>query len=174
MLSLTYLIRRLLLLVPAARLDTWLRRLPLVAQVDPGVWWWSQVDAAIPAVFATTRELFVPQTLNLEVLGGVSFRKGCYPGQEVVARSQYLGKLRRRMGLAHTAQVGPAADIFHSGQSNPVGRIVMAAKAPDSAWDLLFECPIELTEYGSLHAGDRDAPALTLRPLPYRIFDPTE
>jgi len=164
---------RLLLLVPAARRDTWLRRLPLVAQVDPGVWWWTQVDAAIPAVFASTRELFVPQTLNLEVLDGVSFRKGCYPGQEIVARSQYLGKLRRRMGLAHASHLGPAADVFHGGQSEPIGRIVMAAQAPEGGWDLLYECPTELAEYGSLHAGGLDAPALALRPLPYRIFDPT-
>ncbi len=58
-------------------------------------WWWTQADAAVPDVFLATQEAFVPQMINLEVLGGVSFRKGCFPGQEVVARSQYLGKLRR-------------------------------------------------------------------------------
>jgi len=164
---------RMLLLISAERLDVWLRRLPLVAHVDKALWWWTQIDAAIPAVFEATRELFVPQAVNLEVLGGVSFRKGCYPGQEVVARSQYRGKLRRRLGLAHTAQMGAGSDIFHSNATDPVGRLVLAAKAPDGGWDLLFECPTELTEYGSLHAGSRDAPALVLRALPYPIFDPT-
>lgn len=164
---------RLLLLVPAERLDVWLRRLPSVAQVDKAVWWWTQVDAAIPAVFEATRELFLPQAVNLEVLGGVSFRKGCYPGQEVVARSQYRGKLRRRLGLAHVAQLGAGSDIFHSIEAEPVGRVVLAARGPQGGWDVLFECPTELTEYGSLHAGSRDAPPLVLRALPYRIFDPT-
>ncbi len=164
---------RLLLLVPAARFDTWLQRLTSVSQVDTGLWWWSQIDAAIPAIFDTTRELFVPQALNLEVLGAVSFRKGCYPGQEVVARSQYLGKLRRRLGLAHASGLGSAPDLFHSAQASPVGRVVMAAAAPEGGFDLLYECPTELTEHGSLHAGERNAPPLALRALPYRIFDPT-
>ncbi len=164
---------RMLLFVPAERLDIWLRRLPLVAQVGKGIWWWTQVDAAIPAVFEATRELFVPQAVNLEVLGAVSFRKGCYPGQEVVARSQYKGKLRRRLALAHAPQMGAVSDIFHSNETDPVGRVVLAAEAPDGGWDLLFECPTDLTEYGSLHVGSRDTPPLVLRPLPYRIFDPT-
>ena len=164
---------RILLVVPAEHLDEWLARLVRFAQVDKGVWWWAQVDAAIPAVFEATRELFVPQAVNLEVLGGVSFRKGCYPGQEVVARSQYLGKLRRRLALAHADTLGETSDVFHSDEASAVGRIVMAAAAPGGGWDLLFECPTELTQRGSLHAGGRDAPALVLRALPYRIFDPT-
>jgi len=164
---------RMLLLVSAERLEVWLRRLVPLTHVNKAIWWWSQIDAAIPAVFQETQELFVPQAVNLEVLGGVSFRKGCYPGQEVVARSQYRGKLRRRLSLAHTAQMGVGTDIFHSNESDPVGRIVLAAKAADGGWDLLFECPTNLTEYGTLHAGGRDAPALALQALPYRIFDPT-
>jgi len=164
---------RLLLVVATDQAEAWLRRLAPVTQVNKGVWWWTQIDAAIPEVFEATRELFVPQAVNLEVLGGVSFRKGCYPGQEVVARSQYLGKLRRRLGLAHASQLGPSSDVFHNGETSPVGRIVLAAQAPDGGWDLLFECPTELTQHGSLHAGAREAPALVLRDLPYRIFDPT-
>jgi len=164
---------RVLLVVSAADAGVWRQRLGAVASAGNGIWWWTQIDAAIPQVFAATRELFVPQAVNLEVLGGVSFRKGCYPGQEVVARSQYLGKLRRRLGLAHAPEIGPAPDIFHSNEAGPVGRIVMAAMGPDGGWDLLFECPSQLTEHGTLHAGGREAPAMLLRELPYRIFDPT-
>lgn len=164
---------RLLLVVDAEAGAQWRRRLAAATPVDPGVWWWSQIDAAVPAVFAATRECFVPQAVNLELLGGVNFRKGCYPGQEVVARSQYLGKLRRRMGIGHAAAIGPDGDIYHSDDAAPVGRIVMAACAPGGGWDLLLECPTERTERGSLHAGAPDAPALALRPLPYPIYDPT-
>jgi len=163
----------MVLLVSRERLDVWLRRLPRLAQVDKAIWWWTQIDAAIPEVFQATQELFVPQAVNLEVLGAVSFRKGCYPGQEVVARSQYRGKLRRRLGLAHTAHMGIGSDVFHNHEVDPVGRVVMAAQAPDGGWDLLFECPTDLTEHGTLHAGSGDAPALALRALPYPIIDPT-
>jgi hypothetical protein len=165
--------QRMVLLVSRERLDVWLRRLPRLAQVDKAIWWWTQIDAAIPEVFQATQELFVPQAVNLEVLGAVSFRKGCYPGQEVVARSQYRGKLRRRLGLAHTAHMGIGSDVFHNHEVDPVGRVVMAAQAPDGGWDLLFECPTDLTEHGTLHAGSGDAPALALRALPYPIIDPT-
>ncbi len=164
---------RLLLLVQWQQSDAWRRRLSSLAEAEAGIWWWSQIDAAIPAVFAETRELFVPQTVNLELLGGVSFRKGCYPGQEIVARSQYLGKLRRRMGLAHAAAIGPDPDIFDDSGGAPAGRIVMAACAPGGGWDLLFECPTELLARGGLRAGSADAPALVPRELPYAIHDPT-
>ena len=167
---------RYLLVLPRAALPAWRERLAGVADLrgaSAALWRWSQVQAALPAIFASTRECFVPQTVNLEVLGGVNFRKGCYPGQEIVARSQYLGKLRRRMALAHAAALGPGADIFQGDPPQAVGRIVMAASAPQGGWDLLFECPSDVHERGSLHAGAADAPALRLQPLPYVLFDPT-
>lgn len=139
------------------------------------LWWWSQIDAAIPDIVAGTSELFVPQTLNLEVLGGVNFRKGCYPGQEIVARSQYLGKLRRRMAPAHARELGPGGDIFSGDQ--PVGRIVLAASAPGGGWDLLYECAAEsgagARAASGLRAGSSTAAILEERALPYAIFDPT-
>ena len=167
---------RWLCVVPAAQEAHWLRQLGLLPQATPPLWWWTQIDAAIPAVFADTSELFVPQTLNLEVLGGVSFRKGCYPGQEIVARSQYLGKLRRRLALGHAPELGPGPDIYAGGKDAPVGRIVMAASAPGGGWDLLYECAAEPAEGGAgaeLHAGAADAPIIEGRALPYAIFDPT-
>ena len=69
--------------------------------VGAPVWDWLRLNAGVPMIVAATQEQFVPQMVNLEVIGGVSFQKGCYPGQEIVARSQYLGKLKRRMFLAH-------------------------------------------------------------------------
>jgi len=164
---------RYLLLVRSDREAHWRALLARLPRVGSEIWWWAQVDAAVPAIVGATQELFVPQAVNLEVLGGVNFRKGCYPGQEVVARSQYLGKLRRRMFLAHGSAIGAEADIFQDGATEPVGRIVLAAGAPAGGWDLLFECPTDRAAGASLRAGGADAAPLQLRDLPYQLFDPT-
>jgi len=162
---------RFALRVAAGRADALRRALAQAHPVASGVWWWSQIDAAQPTVVAATQEAFVPQMINLEVLGGVSFKKGCYPGQEVVARSQYLGKLRRRMSLAHL-DVGTAAaggNVHAPAQEEPVGKIVLAAAAPGGGTDLLFECPVDRLD-GALSVGSRP---LALRPLPYALIDVT-
>jgi folate-binding protein YgfZ len=146
-------------------------RLPL-APVDSGVWWWSEIAAAVPTVFAATQEKFVPQMINFEVLGGVNFKKGCYPGQEIVARSQYLGKLKRRMQPGHLAAgalPAPGSDILDAA-GEAVGTVVMAAAAPGGGVDLLFEAPLDRIAAGDLRAGDA---ALEVRALPYELFDPT-
>ncbi len=139
-------------------------------------WWLSEIDAAVPTIFAATQEKFVPQMINLEVLGGVDFKKGCYPGQEIVARSQYLGKLKRRMNIADVdaTDVQPAADVYHSDATQPVGTVVMAAASAEGGSALLFESPIDRLDSGSLHLQSLDGPRLRLRPLPYVLFDPTE
>jgi tRNA-modifying protein YgfZ len=140
-----------------------------------GQWWWSEIDAAIPTVFSPTQEKFVPQMINFEVLGGVNFKKGCYPGQEIVARSQYLGKLKRRMQVAHADAAVPAAgaDVFRVGAPQPVGTIVMAAAAPGGGTDLLFEAPIDQLHESTLTLTAADGAPLDIRPLPYALFDPT-
>jgi hypothetical protein len=164
---------RFLLTAPArSPLPAWCADL---ARLPSSAWWRSEVEAAVPTVFAATQEKFVPQMINLEVLGGVSFKKGCYPGQEVVARSQYLGKLKRRMQRAFVdhGEVAIAGDVYHSGEQQPVGTIVMAAASPRGGTDLLFEAPIDRVQSGSLHLGSPTGPALALRGLPYELFDPT-
>ena len=139
-------------------------------------WWLSEIDAALPTIFAATQEKFVPQMINLEVLGGVDFKKGCYPGQEIVARSQYLGKLKRRMNIADVdaADVQAGADVYHSDAAQPVGTVVMAAESPAAGSALLFEAPIDRLDSGTLHLRGLDGPRLRVRPLPYVLFDPTE
>jgi tRNA-modifying protein YgfZ len=163
---------RLLLLQPTPSSGVIDSKLAL-AQCPEGLFWWSQIDAGWPNVFAVTQERFVPQMINLEVIGGVNFKKGCYPGQEVVARSQYLGKLRRRMQIAHVAShVAAGEDVFAADSEGPVGTVVMAASAPDGGMDLLFECPAERFE-GDLRLVSRAGPRLMLRPLPYALVDVT-
>jgi len=143
--------------------------------VSEAIWWWSEIGAAMATVFASTQERFVPQMINLEVLGGVSFKKGCYPGQEIVARSQYLGKLKRRMRPGHADVRPPAAgaDVYHSSAAAAVGTVVMAAAAPGGGTDLLFELPVEALQSGELHLGSKDGARIEVRPLPYELFDPT-
>jgi hypothetical protein len=165
---------RFLVLAPGADaqvLGTRLRALPVV---DAGAWWWSQIDAGVANVFAPTQEKFVPQMINLEVLGGVSFKKGCYPGQEIVARSQYLGKLRRRMAIARIdGETHAGADIYAQGAEQPVGTVVLAASGPAGGMDILFEAPVDRTSDAVLLANAAQGPRLDVRPLPYALFDPT-
>ena len=71
------------------------------AEVSTDVWRWLGIRAGVPTIAPATQDLFVPQTANWDLLGGVSFQKGCYPGQEIVARTQYLGRLKERMQLFH-------------------------------------------------------------------------
>src|SRR6185437_1851213 len=99
----------------------------------PDAWGWSLIQAGIPTIVAATQEAFVPQMANFDLVGGVSFRKGCYPGQEIVARTQYRGILKRRMALAHVAGDAPAPgrkvySVAFGDQA--AGEVVNAAPAP--------------------------------------------
>lgn len=139
--------------------------------VGAPVWDWLRLSAGIPMIVAATQEQFVPQMVNYEVLGGVSFQKGCYTGQEIVARSQYLGKLKRRMFLAHIdADAAPGDSVYSAdldGQAS--GTVVNAAPAPDGGVDLLAVAQVESATSQTLHLKSLDGPALTLKPLPYAL-----
>jgi folate-binding protein YgfZ len=168
---------RLMLLAPDASAAPYQQKLASLGQVDPGVWWWSKVDAGLPDVFAATQERFLPQMLNLDVLGGVHFRKGCYPGQEVVARSQYLGKLRRRMVRGHGDEAAPGDDLFQDASGGddsggPVGTVVMAAASPEGGVDLLLECPTTLGT-AQLRIGQAQSSHISLGEVPYPMINPT-
>jgi folate-binding protein YgfZ len=164
---------RFLVLARAEAADSALARLESLPEVDAGAFWWSEIDAAVPTVFAATQEKFVPQMINFELVGGVNFAKGCYPGQEVVARSQYRGKLKRRMQRAHCAAAAAAGtDVFADGEPEAAGTVVMAASAEGGGFDILFECPLEKAGPG-LRLGAADGPPLELRALPYELVDVT-
>jgi folate-binding protein YgfZ len=134
-------------------------------------WKWLEVRSGVARVTAATAEQFVPQMLNLELLGGVNFQKGCYPGQEVVARSQYRGTLKRRTYLMETATgLSRGAEVFHSRDpSQPAGMVVLAASQPGGRHAALVELKTAAADGGALHAGGVDGPALRPVPLPYAI-----
>ncbi|MEM5404592.1 MULTISPECIES: YgfZ/GcvT domain-containing protein [Paraburkholderia] len=143
-------------------------------RVSPAVWDWLDIRAGEPRITQAVSEQFVPQMVNYDVLGGVNFRKGCYPGQEIVARSQYRGTIKRRTALANVAASLDAAhagvELFHSDDpSQPCGMVVNAAAAPEGGVDLLAEIKLAALETGSVHLGAADGPALRVLPLPYAL-----
>ncbi len=111
---------------------------------------------------------------NLQLIGGVSFTKGCYTGQEIVARTEHLGKLKRRMYRAH-ADVedcpGPGEPVYRGGGegAQSAGKVVNALPSPEGGCELLAVVEIARREAGDVHLGGPDGPALEFRDLPYDI-----
>jgi folate-binding protein YgfZ len=142
------------------------------APIGAAAWQLLDVQAGIPMIYPSTREAFVPQMTNLQLVDGVSFKKGCYPGQEIVARTQYLGKLKRRMYKARVdidAAPAPGDDVFSADQpEQSAGQLVSAAPHPDGGFALLAVLKIASAESGAeLHLGAADGPQLRLEDLPY-------
>lgn len=143
--------------------------LALHAKVADATYWELQeIQAGIPEVYAITQEEFVPQMLNLDLLNGINFKKGCYTGQEIVARTHYLGTVKRRTQLAHIdsdiAQ-NPGDDVFNS-NGDSVGKVVRCAPSYSGGYDLLAEVRLESVEAGPLNVNGN---ALNIQELPYKI-----
>ncbi|WP_333997774.1 folate-binding protein [Burkholderia cepacia] len=140
--------------------------------VSPAVWDWLDIRAGEPRITQPAVEQFVPQMVNFDVIGAVNFRKGCYPGQEIVARSQYRGTIKRRTALAHVAgetdTVHAGVELFHSDDpGQPCGMIVNAAAAPAGGIDALVEIKLAALDNGTVHLGSADGPVLAFDALPY-------
>ncbi|MDD5403967.1 MAG: folate-binding protein [Sulfuricella sp.] len=138
-----------------------------------GCWEWLDIQAGIPTITTGTQEQFVPQMANLELIGGVSFTKGCYPGQEIVARSQYLGKVKRRMYLAHIQSETapqPGDALFGQGPAEQsAGTIVNAQPSPQGGYDALAVILSTSLESGAVVWKAPDGPVLQLQSLPYSV-----
>ncbi|MGE7956644.1 YgfZ/GcvT domain-containing protein [Pseudomonas sp. NPDC089530] len=146
----------------------------LAAQLPEGdlnQWLLGQIRAGIGQVMPQTRELFIPQMLNLQAIGGVSFKKGCYTGQEIVARMQYLGKLKRRLyrvALDADELPEPGTALFSPTHGSSIGEVVIAARAEQNI-ELLAVLQAEAVEDGNLHLGALEGPGLQLLDLPYQL-----
>jgi folate-binding protein YgfZ len=148
----------------------------LAAQLPEGSlndWLLGQIRAGIGQVTGNTRETFIPQMLNLQAVGGVSFKKGCYTGQEIVARMQYLGKLKRRLyrltlPLQATELPEPGAELFSPVHGSSVGEVVIAARAVDGI-ELLAVLQADAVEDGNIRLGTAQGPTLELTHLPYTL-----
>ena len=139
-----------------------------------------EVISAIPRIVLATQEQFVPQMINFESVAGIDFRKGCFPGQEIVARSQYRGVIKRRLQLAHLEgpldpqTYAPGVELFHRDDpTQPAGMVVLSAPNPQKVnWvDLQIECKLEALEQGEIHLGSSEGPVLKIDSLPYPLIE---
>ncbi|HYN53525.1 MAG TPA: folate-binding protein [Methylotenera sp.] len=136
--------------------------------VGAACWEWLEIQAGIPEIMLKTQEEFVPQMLNLDALNAINYKKGCYTGQEIVARTHYLGKIKRRTQLAHiaSATMPVLGDDVTDAENQAIGKIVRCAPAIDAGFDVLVECRLEhVKENGVFWNGI----ALTIEPLPYPL-----
>ena len=144
-------------------------------------WALGEVLSGLATLTAPVIEAFVPQMLNYESVGGVSFKKGCYPGQEVVARSQFRGTLKRRAYVLRTKEVWTvdAPAVLAAGQEvysdsdaeQSCGTVVQAALAPDGRWLCIASLQTQAVQSNALHAGQAQGPGLELLPLPYALLE---
>jgi folate-binding protein YgfZ len=152
------------------------------ASEDAAILWRSlEIMSAIPRIVAATQDQFVPQMVNFESVYGIDFKKGCYPGQEIVARSQYRGAIKRRLQLAHcpidqltNGPIGPGGEIFHADDAGqPAGMVVLSAPsiANTRRMDFQIEIKTELQAGGTFHLGTPDGPILMLDQLPYPLIE---
>ncbi|WP_032606549.1 YgfZ/GcvT domain-containing protein [Pseudomonas syringae] len=167
--------------VSPARAELWVRAgqadditSRLAAQLTEGPlndWLLGQIRAGIGQVFGSTREEFIPQMINLQAVGGVSFKKGCYTGQEIVARMQYLGKLKRRLyrlTLQDEQIPEPGTALFSPVHASAVGNVVLAAQSGQGI-ELLAVLQGDAAESGHIHLGSPQGAALQMSELPYTL-----
>jgi len=141
---------------------------PNALSVGAKCWEWLDIQAGIPEITLNTQEQFVPQMLNLDLLDAINFKKGCYTGQEIVARTHYLGKIKRRTYLAHlNASVQPEdGDDVSNETGEVIGKVVRSAFAPDNGYDLLAEIRLESVNTEKLFV---KGSTLKIKPLPYSL-----
>jgi len=161
---------RALLLVAAGRTA------PQGEVISNALWQWLEVQAGIAHISAPIVEAFVPQMLNYESVEGVNVKKGCYPGQEVVARSQFRGTLKRRAYLVQiddaNAQPVVGQEVFHSSDADQgCGTVAQVAKNPSGGYSAIVSMQISASESGSLTLGSATGAAVRLLDLPYALLE---
>ncbi len=140
---------------------------------EAALWRGWSIRAGVPLITAATSDRFVPQMLNWDALDGISFQKGCYPGQEIVARTRYLGRLKERLYAFHldpSSVPDPGTRVFSPAFGDqPCGTIINAAPAPDGGVALLAVVQIAAAESRGVSLAAPDGPALHSVALPYSI-----
>jgi folate-binding protein YgfZ len=166
--------RRFLAIAQADEIDSvWSKLSGTLTPVGTAAWEWLDIRSGVPIIVPETQDQLVPQMANLELIGGVSFTKGCYTGQEIVARSQYLGKVKRRMYLAKLeggSAPRPGEPLFSDDLGDQAsGLVVNAQPAPDGGVDLLAVAQVNSRESSVVRVGSSTGPALRFEPLPYEV-----
>ena len=165
-------VARALLCLPAQQAQSEVLHGTNLADLAPALWQWLEVRSGIAMVSAPVIEEFVPQMLNYESVGGVNFKKGCYPGQEVVARSQYRGALKRRAQIFHAgAEPKVGQEVFHASDADqPCGLVAAVAPNPVQGWDAIVSLQTSALDGQALTLGSAAGAALQLLPLPYELL----
>jgi folate-binding protein YgfZ len=164
--------------IPAAHIETLWSDLSEAADLrDTKAWEQLNIDAGIGEVCAATADLFLPQMLNMQLTGGVSFKKGCYTGQEVVARMEYRGKLKKRMYHASISDLSGqeteqsatlGAPVYKPGEDKAIGNIVSAVHNQTSL-QILAVLNNEAAQAGEVCLSPESNISLTIKPLPYPV-----
>lgn len=149
----------------------------LAGQARPAgsdAWTLTGIRAGVPEVHPATQDAFVPQMANLDLLGGIDFDKGCYVGQEIIARTRYLGRLKRRMYRVHIdgdrrPEAGTELFAPELRGEQPVGQIVEAVPDPDGGFEALAVVVIECAQEGLIRCGGPEGPGIRFETLPYEI-----
>jgi folate-binding protein YgfZ len=138
---------------------------------DAARWRWLDIRAGLPWITAATRDQLIPQMANLELIGGLSFDKGCYTGLEIVARTQHLGAVKRRTFLANVAAPARPGDALYSDDlgAQASGTVINAEPSPEGGYDLLAAVHTSSRERSTVRLQAPDGPALRFLPLPYAI-----
>lgn len=146
---------------------------PEAPRLEEALWHWLDVMSGIAHVTAPLVDAFVPQMLNYESVGGVNFKKGCYPGQEVVARSQFRGTLKRRAFLVEgQAPMAVGQELFHSADAEQAtGTVAACAVSPDGQWHAVVSMQVRSAQDGELRLGHAAGPLLQILPLPYALME---
>lgn len=154
--------------------DIWTRLDVHGAPVGYEAWQLLEILAGMPHITEDTTEEYVPQMVNYQAIEGLSFTKGCYPGQEIVARMHYLGKLKKRMYLARVRsnELPTLQQECFSSQSSEgrvIGNVVNVAKHPDGDYAVLVVLQIKEAEGETIHLGSKTGPELAIQALPYPV-----
>jgi folate-binding protein YgfZ len=165
--------RALITAPTAAGPQVWERLSGALRPVGAQCWNWLEIANGLPWITTATQDEFIPQMANLELIDGVSFRKGCYPGQEIVARAQHLGTVKRRLYLAHLQADGvpaPGQPLYDADRGDQAaGTIVNAAPAPGGGFDVLAVVQTASADGADVRLGSRSGTALEFRTLPYPV-----
>ena len=168
--------RCLLLLDPGQAEAAWDSLASNATPAGNPLWTLLDIRAGAGTVTAATREQFVPQMLNLQAIGDISFKKGCYTGQEVVARMRYLGKLKKRMYRLHLAAATPATagqNCYIAGKSQSQGVVVSASNCDEQNVEALVVLTSAAADSEQLLIGDNFEAAQPIAveqlPLPYSL-----
>ena len=155
--------RLIIIVAAAAAAELWQALATTARPVGTSAWHWLDIRAGIPLITEATKEAFVPQMANFDKIGGVSFHKGCYPGQEVVARTHYLGKVKRHLYRFHSAVAMQAGDVLCSAASPEAacGTIANAAPSPEGGYDALGVVQESFVEAGELRLATTEGPVLS-------------